>query len=123
MTHPELVRSITKPGWQIQAELNEWDCNLWHMATGLSGEAGEVLDCVKRRVVYRKDLDHENLMEELGDIEFFLEGIRQAVGVTREQCLEHNVAKLSKRYSSGSFSNDEAQLRADKTLSPPTHSD
>lgn len=38
------------------------------MATGVSGEAGELLDAVKKSVVYKKPLDRENVVEELGDL-------------------------------------------------------
>lgn len=84
------------------------------MAKGVAGEAGEIVDCVKRWTVYNKELNRENLIEELGDIEFYLEGIRQRVGITREETLIHNMNKLGVRYSSGSYSDEQAQNRADK---------
>jgi hypothetical protein len=56
----------------------------------------------------------ENVLEELGDIEFFLEGFRQAVGLTRETCIEMNIAKLKARYHKLSYSDSQAQERADK---------
>jgi NTP pyrophosphatase (non-canonical NTP hydrolase) len=84
------------------------------MIMGVSGETGELLDAIKKHVIYRKPLDMPNIIEELGDIEFYMEGLRQQLGVTREQCLQHNIAKLTKRYESGSFSNASAIGRADK---------
>ncbi len=83
------------------------------MAIGISGESGELLDAMKKRVVYRKELDRENVIEELGDLEFYLEGIRQGLGVTREQCIDANITKLSNRYASLKYSDDAAQQRAD----------
>jgi len=50
----------------------------------------------------------------MGDLEFYMEGLRQGLGITREEVLAHNIAKLSKRYSSGSYSDKHAQERADK---------
>ena len=38
----------------------------------------------------------------------------QSVGLSFEEVLQHNVGKLSVRYSSGSYSNKQAQERADK---------
>ncbi len=64
--------------------------------------------------MYRKELDMENVIEELGDLEFFMEGIRQELGITREQCLEHNIKKLSVRYENFVYSNESAHLRLDK---------
>jgi NTP pyrophosphatase (non-canonical NTP hydrolase) len=83
------------------------------MAVGISGESGELLDTIKKHAIYKKPLDMENVLEELGDLEYFMEGVRQAVGLTREECLKHNVDKLTKRYGS-KYSNEAAQIRADK---------
>lgn len=66
------------------------------------------------QAIYRKELDRENVIEELGDLEFYLEGIRQGLGLTREECLEHNIRKLSKRYEGLKYSDKAAQDRADK---------
>lgn len=114
MTHPELVAALVKPGHEILVEMTPDDAHLMHMGIGVCGEAGEILDAIKRRVIYRKDLDFENVIEELGDMEFFLEGVRRALGITREQCLEANIRKLSLRYACLRYSNDQANARADK---------
>lgn len=114
MNHGELVRKLNKPGHKIIQDLDDNKANLWHMATGVSGESGEILDCIKKHVIYSKELDRENLIEELGDMEYFLEGVRQSTGITREECIENNIAKLSKRYHNMSYSNEQAQTRADK---------
>lgn len=110
----EMVKALVKSGDVIAKELTGQDANLMHMAIGVSGEAGELLDAIKRRVIYRKDLDVENVIEELGDIEFYLEGLRSALGITREQCLEANIVKLGKRYETLQYSDSAAQARADK---------
>jgi NTP pyrophosphatase (non-canonical NTP hydrolase) len=114
ITHAAMVTALTKRGDTIVAEMTGADANLMHMAIGISGEAGELLDAVKKRVIYRKDLDRTNVVEELGDLEFYLEGLRQAVGVTREECLQANIDKLRKRYEGLQYSDQAAQLRSDK---------
>jgi hypothetical protein len=38
------------------------------------------------------------------------------IGVSRDEVLEKNYEKLSKRYSDGSYSNNQAQKRMDKVL-------
>ena len=114
MKHENLVTALVKPGAQIKAELTDGDCNLLHMTIGVSGEAGELLDAVKKAVIYRKPIDRENIVEELGDIEFFLEGIRQELKITREECLEGNINKLRARYDKLTYSNEAAQTRNDK---------
>ncbi len=110
----EMVRALAKDGEAIVMEMSGQDAHLMHMAIGVSGEAGELLDAIKKRVIYRKDLDMENVLEELGDIEFFLEGMRQGLGITREACLSANIKKLAKRYEGMMYSDSAAHERKDK---------
>jgi NTP pyrophosphatase (non-canonical NTP hydrolase) len=112
--HDEMVKALAKSGEKIAAEINAEDAHLMHMAIGISGEAGELIDAIKKQVIYRKPLDRENVLEELGDLEFYMEGIRQGLGITREQCLEANIAKLGKRYEGMKYTDGAAQERADK---------
>lgn len=88
-------------------------CELLHAAIGIAGEAGELLDAVRKHVFEGQPLDRENVIEELGDLCFYLEAACQAIGVTREEIEELNTAKLSKRYEAG-YSDKAAQDRADK---------
>lgn len=92
-----------------------------HAAVGISGEAGELLDCVKKTWIYNKSLDCENLIEELGDLEFYMEAMRVALGVTRFAVLRQNMAKLAKRYPAG-YTDAAAQARMDKSPTAPTTS-
>lgn len=112
--HHNLVKALVKPAEQIHSELTQFDCQLIHMSMGISGEAGELLDAIKKCTMYHQPLDMENVIEEIGDIEFYLEGLRQHLGLTREQTLAHNYKKLRKRYYDGQFSNEAAKTRADK---------
>ncbi|MBE1301580.1 MAG: nucleotide pyrophosphohydrolase [Alteromonadaceae bacterium] len=114
INHADMVNALAKPGEQIAEEINADDAHLMHMAIGISGEAGELLDAIKKRVIYRKDLDMVNVIEELGDLEFYMEGLRQGLGITREQCLQANIDKLGTRYKNFEYSNEKAQARADK---------
>ena len=107
------VRGLTKPGEAIAEALTPNRAHIWHAATGVSTEAGELLDAVKKHVVYNRPLDHQNVIEELGDLEFYLESLRHGLGISREEVLAHNVAKLSVRYERG-YSDAAAQARADK---------
>jgi NTP pyrophosphatase (non-canonical NTP hydrolase) len=109
-----MVSALAKPGDKIIEGLVPTGAHLLHMAVGVSGESGELLDAIKKHAVYGKPLDRGNVLEELGDLEFYMEGLRQGIQATREEVLRHNMAKLSKRYSSGSYSDAQAQERADK---------
>src|SRR6266850_1248716 len=111
ITHEKLVEVLVKPGEQILREMTADDAHLTHMIMGVCGESGELLDAIKKKTIYQKDLDIENIIEELGDIEFYLEGIRQLLKISRKQCLAHNISKLSKRYEGLKYSNEAAQAR------------
>ena len=113
-THQEMVTALVKPGSDILAKLTPEAVNLWHLATGVSGEAGELLDAVKKFAIYNKPLDIANVIEEMGDLEFYLEGVRQALGLSREAILHSNIQKLAVRYAGFKYSDQAAQTRADK---------
>lgn len=112
--HAEMVSALAKPGQAIVDTLTAADAHSLHMAVGISGEAGELLDAVKKAAIYRKPIDRANVVEELGDLEFYMQGLRQGLGITREEVLDANIQKLSKRYSSGTYTDKAAQDRADK---------
>lgn len=114
ISHSDMVTTLAKSGEAIVSELNAEQAHLLHMAVGISGESGELLDAVKKSAIYQKPIDRENVIEELGDLEFYMEGLRQGLGITREECLQGNIAKLSKRYNGLKYSNQAAQDRADK---------
>ncbi len=112
--YSEMVASLVKPGIKIIQELTPSMAHNLHMAVGISGEAGELLDAVKKAAIYCKPIDRENVIEELGDLEFYMEGLRQELGITREETLAGNISKLGKRYQDYKFTNQQAQDRADK---------
>ena len=56
----------------------------------------------------------DNITEESGDIEFYLEGLRQIFAIRRKDTLTANIKKLSKRYSDLQYSNKSAIDRVDK---------
>lgn len=109
-----MVKALAKDGAQIARDLDGYDAHILHMAVGISGESGELLDAIKKATIYRKPLDHANVIEELGDLEFYMEGLRQRLGISREETLEANFNKLSVRYGKGTYSDQQAQDRADK---------
>ena len=113
--HGDLVARLKKPGKLIRESLTSDKCDLWHMTTGVCTEAGELLDAIKKHVIYGKSLDLNNVIEELGDLEFYLEGIRQALNLDRSDILEDNFNKLSVRYGK-TYSDSGAINRADKQL-------
>lgn len=112
--HDKMVAALVKPGKDIINSLTPAGAHALHMAVGISGEAGELLDAIKKHTIYRKELDRDNVIEELGDLLFYMEGLCQGVGTTLEECKEENIKKLSKRYPNGFYTDQAAQERADK---------
>lgn len=102
----------------LSKDMGSTEADMMHMAVGISGEAGELLDAVKKVWVYNKQLDRTNIIEELGDLEFYMQGLRLLVGATREEVLEANYQKLMVRYQ-GAYSDEKAQERVDKNLTFP----
>jgi NTP pyrophosphatase (non-canonical NTP hydrolase) len=116
MDYKDFVRGITKHPSDINRELTDRDCDLLHMSLGITGEVGELVDAIKKHVIYRKDIDFENVKEELGDIMFYMVGLCHIFGLELYQVIEANREKLEKRYSLGAYSDQQAQQRADKEV-------
>jgi NTP pyrophosphatase (non-canonical NTP hydrolase) len=85
-----------------------------HAALGVTGEAGELGDCIKKHIIYNKLLDRKNLVEELGDLRFYMQAVMNIYNVSEMEILQHNADKLSTRYASLAYSDEAAQVRADK---------
>lgn len=98
---------------QLAKDMGSPAADLMHMAIGVSGEAGELIDAIKKNWVYGKPLDRTNIIEELGDLEFYMAGIRLLLGIPRHDVLLANRAKLAQRYGD-SYSDAAAIARADK---------
>ena len=113
LTHQELVANLVKPGHTIAKEITPDQANLLHMVLGIAGEAGELVDAIKKHVIYRKELDIANVIEEIGVLQFYIEGLCQGINRSPGFCIMANIDKLKKRYSEG-YSDKAAQERLDK---------
>jgi len=76
--------------------------------------AGELLDAVKKAAIYNKPLDYSNLAVALASLEQQMQAVRNMFTIGKQETIDHNIAKLSKRYASGGYSDAQAQARADK---------
>ena len=82
ITHSEMVKGLAKDGQIIIDELTPDTAHLLHMAVGVAGEAGELCQAIYGKQVFA-EIDIENVVEELGDLEFYMEGLRQGLGIER----------------------------------------
>jgi hypothetical protein len=115
MERQELVRRRKRSGESIRSELTAKDCDLLHDILDCSGEIAGLLDVIKKTVMYRQPIDRKTVIEKFGDIEFYMEVLRQTFGVTRDECIKCNIEKLSKSCAKEP-PNKAAQSRKDKTV-------
>ena len=71
---------------------------LTHVALGVAGEAGELAYAVEKWLQYGKPLDAVNVQEEIGDVIWYLALACNALGISLEETMEKNIAKLKIRY-------------------------
>jgi len=71
------------------------------MALGLTGEAGEAADLVKKWWAQDHELDRNKLRKELGDILWYVAGMATNQGWSLHEIAEENLAKLAARYPNG----------------------
>ena len=97
----------------------EDDCNVSQIVTaafGLSAEAGEFTEVVKKIILQGKPYNEENvfhLKRELGDICWYMAQACMALDTNFNEILDMNVEKLSARYSEGTFDVYQSENRAD----------
>jgi NTP pyrophosphatase (non-canonical NTP hydrolase) len=68
------------------------------------GESGEVQNKIKKIMFHGHPLNEANkteIMEELGDVLWYVAGVGTVLGITLEDIASYNVLKLRKRYPSG----------------------
>lgn len=86
-THSQLVAALVKGPHLIIQSITEFTADLWHGATGIAGEGGELLEGIMNLQgnFTASDLHkvRENVVEELGDLEFYIEQLYQRSGLNR----------------------------------------
>ena len=75
--------------------------HLFNGVLGLSGEAGECADLVKKHYFQDGRLFVDALEDELGDVLWYVAETARAMGLTLEEVARRNVEKLKKRYPEG----------------------
>ena len=70
-------------------------------ALGLTGEAGEFADLAKKERYHGHDPDDDRLIDELGDILWYIAEAAAVLGVTLEEVAARNIEKLERRYPEG----------------------
>lgn len=113
----EFVRQTTSPASsdfaQLLARMTELEANddadvsrLLTAALGMSAEAGEFTEVVKKIILQGKPYTEENVFHmkrELGDICWYIAQACMALDTSFREIMEMNFEKLSARYPEGAF--------------------
>lgn len=98
------------------ANSTDKDFRMMVVTLGLAGEVGEVADHVKKVQGHGHELDEDHLIEELGDILWYVANLADVLNVSMSEVATRNISKLKARYPEG-FSSERSINRED----PPEH--
>jgi len=120
LRHHRRVAEETERDWHrlsTDAAKDHQFARLLHGMIGVCTEAGELQDMVKKALIYNKPFDRVNVLEECGDVLWYLALCLDACGFTMQEAMERNIAKLRTRYpdkfsSDKAINRDEASERA-----------
>jgi NTP pyrophosphatase (non-canonical NTP hydrolase) len=126
----EFVRQTTSPASsdyaQLLARMTELEAThdadvprLLTAAIGMSAEAGEFTEVVKKIFLQGKPYNEENVFHmkrELGDLCWYLAQACMALDTNFEEILQMNFEKLSARYPEGTFSVYKSENRKEGDL-------
>ena len=104
---------------QLEAENDADVPRLLTAALGMSAEAGEFTEVVKKIFLQGKSYNEENvfhLKRELGDICWYIAQACMALDTNFNEILQMNYEKLSARYPEGTFSVYKSENRKDNDV-------
>lgn len=73
---------------------------------GLTGEAGEVADHIKKYSFHKHELPKDEIEKELGDVLWYIANIANVLDLDLNVIAKKNIDKLQKRYPQGFSSSD-----------------
>ncbi|WP_267418878.1 nucleoside triphosphate pyrophosphohydrolase family protein [Bacillus sp. GC_Bacil_1] len=123
------INHISELDQYQEAALRTWNTNndfggrVLNAALGLTEEAGEVADVVKKAIFHGHGFDPAHcpgeeegnthkIALELGDILYYISIMSHEMGYTLEDIAQMNISKLATRYTDG-FSREASQNRVD----------
>ena len=74
---------------------------LANAALGLTGEAGEVAEVIKKHLFHATPLDQDALLKELGDCLWYLGAFATVLSLSLDDIAQRNIDKLRRRYPEG----------------------
>ena len=71
---------------------------LINAALGIIGEAGEIVEPVKKYLAGTRGLDVDKMREEVGGVLWYIAELCEVLGITMQECAEYNIKQLRKRH-------------------------
>lgn len=99
---------IDSPGFDLR---DDAIMVIWNVV-GLTGEAGEIAEHVKKGIFHQHGLDREMLEKEIGDCLWYLAALCTTLGIDLSVVMEKNIDKLRLRYPNG-FNSEDSKRRVD----------
>ena len=112
LTYTEECRRTEDRDWrQVTERMSDpKSIRLFHTVMGLSTEAGEALDILKKNLFYGREFDEVHFIKELGDVLWYLTMATDILGYSLDEVMDINIEKLKKRFPH-KFTEQEANNR------------
>jgi len=93
-----------------QFTFTPYDLDMLHGVFGVFSEAGEILEEMMKTKLEGREIDHVNIIEEIGDIMWYLALVLRVNDGSFEDAAERNLNKLKARYPE-QFTQEKAENR------------
>ncbi len=74
---------------------------LANAALGLTGEAGETAEMIKKHLFHATPLDRDAMIKELGDCLWYIAAFATVLDIPMSDIADRNIEKLRRRYPDG----------------------
>ena len=91
-------KEVVNPTWNYAGRCKDFRDEVMNTALGIAGEGGEVADVIKKTFFHAEKYRCEELKLELGDLLYYTSKLMDLYGLTLDEILEANKAKLFERY-------------------------
>lgn len=95
---------------EIDSDIDNKKLLQLNWALGLSGEAGEIADLIKKGTFHGHELTRKDIIDECSDVMWYLSELLNLNDISMEEVMEYNINKLRERYPEG-FSQEDSKNR------------
>lgn len=95
---------------ELESHVLEEKLEQLNWAIGLSGEAGELADLIKKETFHGHEVSREEKIDEASDVIWYITEFLIVNDITLREVMKYNLEKLGQRYSDG-FDKEESQKR------------